>query len=142
MQTINGLLMQRTLTILILYFLASFLTPLSASAQDMAKTKITLHLKDASLKEVIQVIERQTSFKFLARAEDLEKELHIHIEATDQPLTAVLEKVLSGRGLTYKQMEGNILIQGIAQESNATNPQNIGQSPDRPYAVHGIWPVW
>jgi hypothetical protein len=137
MQTINGLLMQRTLTILILYFLASFLTPLSASAQDMAKTKITLHLKDASLKEVIQVIERQTSFKFLARAEDLEKELHIHIEATDQPLTAVLEKVLSGRGLTYKQMEGNILIQGIAQESNATNPQNIGQSPDRPYAVHG-----
>lgn len=129
--------MQRTVTILILCFGAAFLSPFRAAAQDLSKAKVTLHLKNASLKDVIQAIERQTVFKFLARAEDLENERSIQIEALDQPLTIVLDKVLTGRGLTYKQMNGNILIQRASPESPASAINGHGPAQNQLYALHG-----
>lgn len=136
-QTFNGYFMQRTVTILILWLVALFLSPSKTEAQDLSKAKVTLHLKDATLKDVIQVIERQTSFKFMARAEDLENERHISIEAKDLPLTTVLDKVLAGRQLTYKQMERNILIQRISQEPQASVSNGSGTAGNKLYVLHG-----
>src|SRR5688572_26545995 len=65
------------------------LTPHSGWTQQIDTTRITLQLKDLSLKEAIRQIESLTPFTFLARAEDIEHEMHVTVNENDQPLDKV-----------------------------------------------------
>lgn len=85
---------------------------LNGLAQKMENVKVSLRLTDVPLKELIRQIEMQTPFTFLARAEDIETELHISINVTNQPLNKLLDEVLTVRKLQYKQVERNIFIKG------------------------------
>ena len=89
-----------------LFFLLSFL----CHAQRMEDVRISLQLQDVSLQTVIHRIESQTPFRFLAKAEDIERETHISIQATDQSVLNILKQVLTGRNLQFRQVGTNILL--------------------------------
>ena len=76
----------------------------------MENVRISLQLNDVSLHTVIQQIESLTPFRFLAKAEDIEREAHISIQATNQPVSDILKQVLTGRNLQFRQSGTNILL--------------------------------
>ncbi|MBC7828734.1 MAG: TonB-dependent receptor [Chitinophagaceae bacterium] len=109
-------------------------------AQRLENTRISLQLKDVSLKEVIRQIEKLTTFKFVANAEDIESQFHFSIDAVDQPLNKILEKIFAGRSLEYKQVEGNILIKksvGKKYTPVSGNNGNNESSGNMKYSLHG-----
>ena len=112
-----------------------FLLPFSSFCQQIQNVRINLQLKDVSLRAALKQIETITSFKFLASAEDVENNLHISIDVTGEPLNMVLDKLLSGTNLEYKQVDKNILIKksGIKQQGLSDNTSSTKQN----YTVHG-----
>src|SRR5215213_5307748 len=114
--------MRRIPYILILLFSIFFLFSFDGLCQQMNNTRISFELKDISLKDALKAIEKVTSFTFLAKAEDIESELHVTISASNQPLNIVLEKLFAGRNLEYKQVDGNIFIKRSIIKPGNTSP--------------------
>jgi len=79
-------------------------------AQDMKITKVTLHLNDRPLKEAFREIEKQTGLTIGFRHEVLDQHKHISIAASDETISNVLKKLLTGTGTTYLQKGKSILI--------------------------------
>lgn len=113
------------------------LIPFYGLAQRVEDVRISLQLKDVPLKEVIRHIENLTPFKFVAKAEDIEKEFHFSIDVIDQPLSKVFEKIFEGRNLEYKQIDKNILIKRSSRKINAIMPVNSGTAVSQKYSLYG-----
>lgn len=114
-----------------------FLLPSYCLSQRMEDVRISLQLKDVSLRTVMQRIESLTPFKFLAKAEDVENVLHINVNVTNQPVHSILEKILSGRSLEYKQIDGNILIRKSTVKQDTPSPGSIVFVNNQKYSLHG-----
>jgi len=97
------------LLVFILAAIASLLTS-DGKAQELENTRLSLQLRNTSLKEALQRIETLTPFKFVARAEDIETEYNLTLNLKDQPLSRVLPLVFKGRNITYKQVGLNIVL--------------------------------
>lgn len=87
-------------------FLFSFSAVASTHAQ---QERINLDLKDVSLKTLFGEIQKQTSLSFVYNTE-LTSDLGVFsIQAKDEMVKDVLQRVLANTGLTYK-FEGDIII--------------------------------
>jgi hypothetical protein len=93
-----------------LLFSLFFILPFISNAQQVEDVRISLQLRDVSLQTVIERIESLTPFRFLANAEDIEKETHISINATNQSVNAILKQIVEGRNLQFRQAGINILL--------------------------------
>src|SRR5688572_19267841 len=87
-----------------------FLLPFTGRGQQLENVRISLHMNDVSLHTVIQKIESLTPFRFLAKADDIERETHISIQATNKSVSDILRQVLTGRNLQFRQSGTNILL--------------------------------
>jgi hypothetical protein len=125
-------------TSFIKYLLFSFiiLLPFNGTSQKIENVRISLQLKDVSLRNAIQSIEAVTPFKFLAKAEDVERELHININANNLPLNKVLDKIFVGRNLEYKQIDKNILIKRVDQKQTPVSRTDANSGVQK-YILHG-----
>ncbi|MDR3260646.1 MAG: TonB-dependent receptor [Tannerella sp.] len=83
-----------------LFTLASMLFFFSALS-GMAQEKITINVNDASLKEVFNVIEAQTTYRFSYRNVIIDSLKNISLSKTNAAVTAVLNEALAGRNLIY-----------------------------------------
>ena len=79
-------------------------------SQRVEDVKISIRLDHSSMKEAIREIERLTPFKFLARAEDVEPEQDINLDVKNQSVASILQTILKGRDLQYKQVGINIVV--------------------------------
>lgn len=102
-----------------LLFSLFFILPLIASSQKMEEVRISLQLRDVSLQTVIQRIESLTPFRFLAKAEDIEHETNISLQATNQSVNNILKQVVAGRNLEFRQVGMNILLTRKQPKTNA-----------------------
>ena len=126
----------RTLLFLIIRGILFFLMSSRVHAQRIEDVRISLDLEDVSLKTAIKRIETLTPFKFLAKADDIENVFHITINVRNEPVHDVLKKILTTRGLDFKQVDGNIVIRKSITKSpgsNITIPLNKSQQ----YSIHG-----
>ena len=64
--------------------------------------KISFEVRNASLAEIIPLIERSTNYTFLYQDEQVERVKNLTFCFTDEDLRVVLEKCLAGTGLTYQ----------------------------------------
>ncbi|MHA4807518.1 hypothetical protein ACX0G9_05410 [Flavitalea flava] len=96
--------------ILLLLITVFAIFPWDARAQRMTDVKISLELDHATLKDVIEIIEALTPFTFVAKAEDVEKEKDISLNAKNKSLTSLLLLILKDRGLYYKQVGTHIIL--------------------------------
>ena len=78
--------------------------------QNPEDVRISLQLNHASLKETLHRIEELTPFKFLAKAEDVEKEQDITLAVNNQSVASILQLVFRGRDIQYKQVGTNIIL--------------------------------
>ena len=87
-------------------FLFSFSVVASTHAQ---QERINLDLKDVSLKTLFGEIQKQTSLSFVYNTE-LTSDLGVFsVQAKDEMVKDVLQRVLANTGLTYK-FEGDIIV--------------------------------
>jgi len=107
---------------LIIIFVFCFIPRSFSQVPDLEGTKITLQLSHASLRDAIGKIETLTPFKFLARAEDIEHEKDISLNARQLSLSVVLSQILKGRSLQYRQVGNNIVLKKNAGEKNEASP--------------------
>lgn len=85
---------------------------------------VTLNIKNASLKEVLEVLRKQTGYHFLYRTEMLNQTRELSINVTNEPLTKVLEICFEGQPLTYSINEKTIIL----RERPATPVRNAQQA--------------
>jgi hypothetical protein len=125
--------MRKTLYILFFFFTGIFFLMLNASGQGIEKTKITLHLENASLRQAMREIENKTHFKFLAKAEDIEGVSPVSINVQNELLDKILELLFKGRNLEYKQEGENIFI----KRSNEQPIRTSSAASKKNYSIHG-----
>ncbi len=73
--------------------------------------KISISLKNESITKFFSEIEKLTSFKFFYKTSQVEKLPLITIDAKDEALTTILNRVFSASNLTYSFNEKQIVIQ-------------------------------
>jgi len=81
------------------------------------ETKLTLKLKDATLKEVISEIESQSSFSFLYKADALNFNEKVNVEASNTSIEDVLNNLFSQKNIQYKILDNSLIV--LLPSSNA-----------------------
>ena len=72
------------------------------------KQQVTLNLKNVSLYELFNQIKEQTGLRFLYNAEQLDGLANVSVQAQNEKVSDVLNKVFSGKALTdHCQKTGN-----------------------------------
>jgi len=81
-----------------------------SNSQDLDKVIISLNVKDVTLKQVFNKIEKQTSFHFTYRSDDVRRIKAITYTQDKVTLAKALNDLLQNTGLRYEEMDKNILI--------------------------------
>lgn len=97
------LLMKFTILLVVVLSLQSF-------ARGYGQDNISLRLEKAHLKKAFKTIEEQGVFRFVYKDEILPKELRITLNVQDRPLNEVLEKMLKNTELSFRRMNGNLVV--------------------------------
>ena len=97
------LIRYRVTAVLILLILCSF----TAFAQEQT---VTVHLKNASLKQLFNSIEKQTTYRFSYRNLVLDEIRDITISQKDAPVSTVLNTALKGRNLEYSIVSSKTIV--------------------------------
>jgi TonB-linked SusC/RagA family outer membrane protein len=73
-------------------------------------TKLTLNLRNATVKEVFTEIERSSGYRFLYRNEFVNENQVVSISANDESLDQIMSKLFHSGDIAYKVFEGNIVV--------------------------------
>lgn len=90
--------------------------------QDVAAQRktISLDVKNASLEQVLNLIEKQSDYKISYRNSILDKSQDITLKREDAPIEEVLLAVLASKGLKYSIASGNSIV--ITRDEKAISP--------------------
>lgn len=98
-----------------MWFVAFFLLiPFSLHAQN---EKVSLSVKNVTLKELLTEIEEMTEVRFSYIDNALDKQKDVTVQVKDTPVEVLLEKVLASRGLGFTKTGNTIAIKKIALSS-------------------------
>lgn len=113
-------------------FLFVLMSTAKLHAQDNASVPVTLHLRNASLKEVLKVIERQTSYSFIYADDVTNPDQTISIDADQKKLSEIMTQLAVQFGIEY-----HIREQVISIKSKAPISQPDSKASD-PHTTEGI----
>jgi len=93
-----------------LTFLLLIMGILNASAISFSQDKkISIVLKDVTIKEIIDVLESNTNIKFLYRDETIPNN-KVSIKVNNASVSDILDEALSGTDVTYKMLSNNLIV--------------------------------
>jgi len=95
------------LSLLLLIWGIFILTLFDVSAQ---KHNVTLNLKNTSIKELFNEIEKQTDYLFFFSKEKVNTEMLTSVSATNKPVQEVLNEVFKGTGMRFTMIENHIVV--------------------------------
>ena len=93
----------------LILFLCIFSFQLSANVYSQI-AKVSLEVKNASLEQVIQLLEKESDYIFLYEDAQIEQVQGLELNFKDEDLKVVLDECLQNSGLTYKLMNHTIVI--------------------------------
>lgn len=108
----KGLLM-KAFFLGILLLSGGLLVARDSSGQDLNKMTLSIQLKNVSLKHALRKIEALTSLPFTYKTSDIAEYKDVSCEGTDIPVSHVLDALLLHTGLSYEQINSNIIIKKI-----------------------------
>jgi len=90
---------------------SQWLTASPSTGQSIEAVKVTLSLKNESLIQTFQKIEKQTAFRFMFRKEEVKHVNHLTQQLISVPLDQVLKAILVSNGLNYRQIGQRIMVE-------------------------------
>ncbi len=90
------------------------------------QTKLTLDLKNASVKEVLLNIENNSEFSFMYDNSKVDVTLKVSVKAVNQSIDEILKQVFAGADVIYEVIDRHIIL--IPSGSTGKVP-NAGQQP-------------
>ncbi|MDO8930565.1 MAG: carboxypeptidase-like regulatory domain-containing protein, partial [Bacteroidota bacterium] len=97
-----------TMRLIVLLFFVSLLH-VSASVYSQ-KTKLNIRVENATLQQVFKVLQEQSEFDFFYKNEQIPADARVSIETKNETIEVILNKVLTGTGLTYHVLDKDIVI--------------------------------
>ena len=83
----------------------------NSSGQSVLKTKISINVKNLPFREVLTVIGRKTSIDFAYNTQIMQLDSKINLDASDEQLSYVLDRLVKPMGLQYRLIGKSILIE-------------------------------
>ena len=112
--------LQRLLCVAVCLFCIGIMTAL---AQEQ---KVTVELKNATLKQVFKSIERQTTYRFSYRNTLVDNKNDITISKRQVDVSVVLNEALKGRNLTYTIVSSkSIVISDLKEQSTSSKNKRV-----------------
>ena len=114
-----------------------FIFQIQAGTGYSQKTKISLHMNEASILEVIEEIESISEFKFFYSGDELNLNRKINIKADNRRIENVLKTLFSKHSVIYKVIEKQIILKKIVQieKGEALNSANTEDAQKKPYQL-------
>jgi TonB-linked SusC/RagA family outer membrane protein len=97
-----------TMRLIVILFFVS-LIHVSASVYSQ-KTKLNIRVENASLQQVFKVLQEQSEFDFFYKNEQIPTEARVSIQYQNESIEVILDKILTGTGLTYHVLDKDIVI--------------------------------
>ena len=107
--------------LIVLLFFAS-LIHVSASVYSQ-KTKLNIRVENASLQQVFKVLQEQSEFDFFYKNEQIPAEARVSIQYQNESIEVILDKILTGTGLTYHVLDKDIVISNKGAAKSDMNLQ-------------------
>src|SRR6185312_1835968 len=108
----NGVLikpwLKKSLLIMKFTIILIFISCMQLSAKTYSQN-ITLNLKSVELKKTISTNEKHTPYRFLYSERNIGND-KITLNVTNAGLSQVMKELLSGTGLSYKQLDNNLVV--------------------------------
>lgn len=101
------------LTHLVLIFLF-FISPFEIKAQN---TRVSISVKNVSIKELLTDIEKKSDVRFSYIEKNLDPNKDLTINVQDEPVEKLLDRVLPGKGMEYTRTGNTIAIKRISTQS-------------------------
>ncbi|MFD2599528.1 SusC/RagA family TonB-linked outer membrane protein [Sphingobacterium corticis] len=93
---------------------------LQGYADVLAQKKVTLQLKSASIADVLSELESKTDYRFVFDEQAVAKKGKVNVNVREQLVVNVLTKVLGAKGLTFTQMENNLIVVNSQQQQSVS----------------------
>ena len=94
---------------------------MSVYASAFSQTKVSLNLKDATIEEFISMMKVQTETQFLYNASLMQSTKRVDVEATQEDLFSVLDRVLPMFRMTYDLVNDVVVLKKLPQTQTQTN---------------------
>ena len=99
-----------------------------AKAQQILNREVSVKMANVSLKAVLQEIEKQTNVHFVYSNNAVKANANVSLQASNEPLTTVLPKLLSPNLLRYEVVEEQIILKKIKEQSSLVSDEKEGVS--------------
>ncbi len=80
------------------------------AAQELLKTKVTIHLENVTLQKALSTIEAQTGVRFAYSRSLIPMKQQVSISADGQALERVLDRLFMGRNIEYQPVKDQIML--------------------------------
>ena len=119
--------MKISLKMKLTYFLL-FVSLLQSYANTYSQnTKVTLDMKEVTLRSVFNEIEHKTDFKFLYEKGIFETDRIVTISAKREKLSSIIDKLLKGLNVSVEYIEKQIIIRKALDENVPDNKDKLQQ---------------
>lgn len=100
---------------------------------------VTLQMKQAEMPKVFKAIEKQSNYRFLYNFDLPALQKKIDVDVKNTAVLSVLNELLSGTGLSYKIMNGELVVIVSSLEAEAASRKIIGTVvSDKGTAIEGV----
>ncbi len=116
---------QQTLRIMKLLILMVLVGTLQLSANVYSQSKLNFDLKDVSIKQLLEEIEKQTDVTFIYSDSNIDVSKGISVKADNQSLEDILSIVFANGEVRYSMIENHVVLSAVVKDANVIVQQNI-----------------
>lgn len=111
-------LLMRVSILALLLSTCGLLSAGTGNGQDLDKVLVSVQFQNETLKNALHKIEKMTQLPFTYRTSDVSPYSNINYQATNIPVSRVLNDLLQSTGLYYEQVNSNIVIKKVKTDPN------------------------
>ena len=90
--------------------------------QELLNRAVTLSVENTELKTVLVSLERQVSVRFIHSPNAIRTDRRVSVQAKNEPLSDVLNRILTPLGITYSVVKGQIVL-SFVEKTGALRPE-------------------
>ena len=94
---------------LTVFFLLATLIHLSASVYSQ-QTKLSISLKDATVRDVLKTVENQSEFFFLYKNENIDVNRTVNVDVKEKSVEYLLDQIFKGTSISYEVVNRQIVL--------------------------------